>query len=331
MLFVRGFEPFRCKMWSNREYGQRDPFNATLIDVSTFSASVMSAGTLRMPEFRCGEMSNARIEWTRWLRGIDNVFAAGEITDPLKKKQFLLAWGGLQLQDVFYGIPGADGSANDPDVYKTAVDALTRYFSPKQHETYERYKFWSLKIEPSETTGRFLHRVRQQASNCNFGDSAAKSREIGIIDKVIESAPPQLKEMLLQKEKLTLSGLEKAVNSFCAVKEQTVLMTSNDREIFVRKVRDKNEEHLEPKRECGNCGYKNHDTGDERCPALEARCRRCGHHGHFALKCRSLSGDRSDPSDVEQPSTSRGFRSVQQDSDEGSTDFSIGNRRWLSG
>lgn len=159
------------------------------LNSSSMNAAAMSAATLRMPEFHCQTMSQSTIrdEWTRWIRGAKNVLAAAEVNDPLKKKQLLLAWGGLQLQDVFYSIPGADGIEGDPDEYQTAVDKLTKFFSPKHHDTYERHKFWSLNIDQGENIDRFLHRVRQQANNCNFGSTTEESREISIIDKVIGS------------------------------------------------------------------------------------------------------------------------------------------------
>lgn len=277
-------------MSSDEEYGQYARPHMTL-DTSVVNAAIMSAGTLKMPEFKCREMkqTSVRDEWTRWIRGAQNILAASEIDDPLKRKQLLLAWGGLQLQDVFYSIPGADGYEEDPDVYKTAIDALTKYFSPKHHDTYERHKFWSMKMENGESIDKFLHRVRQQANDCDFGNSVARSREISIIDKVIASAPPQLKERLLAKEELTLETLEKIVSSFQAIKEQSKLMSScEDKEIFVNKLNDRYGEDTKRSKGCDRCGYTNHDTNDKRCPAMKAKCHKCGVFGHFQSKCKTF-------------------------------------------
>lgn len=276
-------------MSSDEEYVPRNRSYVSL-NTSASNAAMMSAGTLRMSEFKCREMkqTSVRDEWTRWIRGAENILAVSEIDDPLKKKQLLLAWGGLQLQDVFYSIPGADGSDEDPDVYKTAIDALTKYFSPKHHDTYERHKFWSMKMENEENIDKFLHRVRQQASGCNFGNSASRSREISIIDKVIESAPPQLKEELLAKEKLTLESLEKTVSAYQAIKDQSRLMSSaGDKEIVVNKVNDRYREDTRRNKTCERCGYTNHDTNDLRCPAMKAKCHNCGAFGHFQSRCQS--------------------------------------------
>uniref|UniRef100_A0A336M636 CSON004694 protein n=1 Tax=Culicoides sonorensis TaxID=179676 RepID=A0A336M636_CULSO len=295
---------------SSDQDDDHDPNATFMMNASTMSAAIMSAGNLKMSEFKCRDMqqSSLRDEWTRWIRGTENVLAAGDVTDPVKKKQLLLAWGGLQLQDVFYSIPSASGDANDPDVFKTAVDALTKHFSPKQHDTYERHKFWSMKIENGESIDKFFHRVRQQANNCYFGSSRAKSREIGIIDKVIASAPPQLKEMLLQKPKLDLEILEKTVNSYQAVKEQARLMSSSsEKQIFVNKLNDRFDNR---NRECERCGYKNHKTNDKQCPALKSKCFECGNVGHFANMCRRRK--RPSSSNYPRPSSVKRFRSVRQ-------------------
>lgn len=89
------------------------------MNTSTVRAAIMSAGSLKMSEFKCREMPQSiiRDELTRWIRGAKNILAVGEVTDPLKRKQLLLAWGGLQLQDVFYSIPGAEGHEHDTDVF----------------------------------------------------------------------------------------------------------------------------------------------------------------------------------------------------------------------
>lgn len=47
------------------------------------------------------------------------------------EEETAIVWGGLQLQDVFYSIPGADETDEYSDVYPTAIDKLTEYFSTR--------------------------------------------------------------------------------------------------------------------------------------------------------------------------------------------------------
>lgn len=303
------------------------------------TAAIMSASHLKMPYFMCKEMTQTKVrdEWIRWHRGMLNIFAAGEITNPEKRKQLMLAWGGFELADVFYAIPGADGGDDDPDVFKTAVDALTKHFAPKQHDAYERHKFWDMKIESNEAIDKFLHRIRKQAVLCNFGTSAEKSREISIIDKIIASAPIPLREKLLQKEKLTLSIVEKTVNSYQAVKEQSKLMTAgNEKEIFVNEVSNR---YGRNSQECSRCGYRDHDANDYKCPALKARCHRCNNMGHYQTKCTSRGQKRTASTALPQSSSNkrfqrrqpsdryqRGFHSVKQiETQEDELDFNVYN------
>ncbi len=56
--------------------------------------------------------------------------------DQNKLKSKLLHLGGLELQDVFFGIPGANAAENEENnikVYDIAISKLDEYFSPKRN------------------------------------------------------------------------------------------------------------------------------------------------------------------------------------------------------
>lgn len=168
-----------------------------------------------------------RKEWMRWKRNFEVIVAASEEKNATKLKNILLAKGGLELQDLFYSIDGADvveDKEKGINPYKTAIDKLDQHFSPKQHDSFERNEF--CKLSPavhdgaSETLSKFLMRCSEQAKLCDFGKTSAESRELRIIDKVIYYAPTELREKLLHEEKLTLEQLTRMVNSFESVKLQ---------------------------------------------------------------------------------------------------------------
>ncbi len=56
-----------------------------------------------------------------------------------------------------------------------------------------------MKMEEDEDFDKFLIRIRREAYKCNFGDNKNESKEINILDKIIEVAPNEIKEKLLEK------------------------------------------------------------------------------------------------------------------------------------
>lgn len=171
--------------------------------------------------------TQTRIEWMRWKRNFEVIVAASDEKNSTKIKNILLAKGGLELQDLFYSIEGADvveDIEKGVDPYHLAK--LDGHFTPKQHDSFDRNEF--CKLSPSitnegkrETLGKFLMRCADQARRCNFGKTETESRELRIIDKVIYHAPAELREKLLQKEKLNLAQLTRIVNSFESIKLQS--------------------------------------------------------------------------------------------------------------
>nr|XP_029711415.1 uncharacterized protein LOC109398172 [Aedes albopictus] len=171
-----------------------------------------------------------RSEWIKYKRNFDYIVAASGESDKTRMKNLFLARAGPDVQEVFASIPGADvpeDKENGVDPYAVAMQKLDAYFSPKQHETFERNVFWTLKPSPEETLEKFMLRCQDQASKCNFGSTAMESRAISVIDKVILFAPSDLKEQLLQKDSLNIDEVAKIVGSYESVKHQAQQMNQS--------------------------------------------------------------------------------------------------------
>lgn len=225
---------------------------------------------------------------------------ASSITDSQMKKIQLLAMGGLELQNVFDGIPGADeDSEESADPFAVAKAKLDNHFSPKQHESFERYLFWAMSPETEEPIEKFVERVQQKAEKCTFGKTVLESRQIAVVDKIIQFAPGDLREKLLEREHLTLDDCIKIVNSHQAVKYQASKMNGKS---TVQSPIDVQRMYASSSRtnfrqsgivgrnspRCTKCGYNQHKAG-ERCPAANQMCMRCRGIGHFKVVCRSSS------------------------------------------
>ncbi|XP_055590210.1 uncharacterized protein K02A2.6-like [Uranotaenia lowii] len=237
-----------------------------------------------------------RYEWIKYKRNFDFIVAASGETDKTRIKNIFLARAGPDLQEVFASIPGADVAENGNegiDPYAVAIQHLDAYFSPKQHETFERNVFWTLKPNPEETIGKFMLRCQDQASKCNFGSTAQESRAISVIDKVILFAPNDLKEQLLQKDALDIDQVAKIVSSYESVKHQAQLMnmsSSGASESFRINSDERssiNQIRFPSFNECRRCGNDKHRANDLKCPARKKECGKCKRMGHYAVKCRT--------------------------------------------
>lgn len=287
----------------NRGPNQNDTQNQVLV-VQT--AASFNPAAYNLPQFRFKHLpsSEVRSAWNGWIRGFERVMKASSITDESMKKIQLLAMGGLELQNVFDGIPGADveseESANPFIVAKAKLDA---YFSPKHHESFERYLFWTMSPESDEPIEKFVERVQQKAGKCTFGKTVLESRQIAVVDKIIQYAPGDLREKLLERENLELDECIKVVNSHQAVKYQASKMNgkpavqtptdiqrtyaSSSRRNFGQP-ESRPESFDQNSSRCTKCGYIQHKEG-VRCPATNQLCMRCRGIGHFKVVCKSFS------------------------------------------
>lgn len=131
-------------------------------------------------------------------------------------------------------------------------------------------------------------RCTEQASKCNFGRTAAESRAISVIDKMILFAPSDLKEKLLQVEDLNIDEAAKIISSHESIKLQAQVMgqaqlEDMDATAGVNKIQHR--PHRGPPPKCTRCGYTDHASTDRNCPARNRQCSKCGANGHFAVMC----------------------------------------------
>lgn len=247
-----------------------------------------------LPHFKYKHLpaSEVRNAWTNWIRWFESVMAAANVWDGHTRKMQLLAMGGLELQGVYFGLPGID-DPDDPqaDPYEVAKDKLSQHFAPKHHDSFERFLFWSLAPEEGESIDKFALRVRQRAEKICFGKTETESRHIAVIDKIIQYTSDDLRQKLLEKETLTLDDTTKIVNAYQSVRYQSARMTNKGIENHVNRLttdaraNTRNNQSVRGPR-CNRCGFKLHLEG-ELCPAAGKTCLRCGKVNHFRSVCHT--------------------------------------------
>ncbi|XP_055614510.1 uncharacterized protein LOC129760858, partial [Uranotaenia lowii] len=190
---------------------------------------IFSPGPYNLPQFKFAHLPASGIKkaWTSWIRWFENVMDATNITESLSRKAQLLAMGGIELQAVYYALPGMDDTlASGADPYQEAKQKLDEHFSPKHHECFERSEFWDMAMDIDETIENFIPRVQQKAETCNFGKTEMESNQIAIIDKIIKHAPEDIRRKLLEKADLTMDQVIRTIVSHQAIKYQVSQMNS---------------------------------------------------------------------------------------------------------
>ena len=237
------------------------------------------------------DKSVVRNEWQKWLRSLKLYLDAEDITDAKKKKSKLMHLGGVQLQEVIYSLPGA--IVEEGDVFDVLVKKLDEYFSPKRNSTFERHLFRSIKPENGEDFKKFILRVRQQASKCQFGENKQDVININIKDKIIDKwASLDLRKRLLEKE-YALDEVLEMCNIHEQINHQSDSMASSSQLMGItgiNKVQSNQVKSFDGS--CYRCGKNGHDGRSLRCPARNMNCNKCSLKGHFAIKCRTGLGKR---------------------------------------
>lgn len=81
-----------------------------------------------LPHFDVSDVTGIASKWQRWRRAFE-LYATGKgIEGAAQAKALLLHTAGMDVQDIFFTLPEGTGD----NVYAKALNALDKYFRPKQ-------------------------------------------------------------------------------------------------------------------------------------------------------------------------------------------------------
>ncbi|XP_064469299.1 uncharacterized protein K02A2.6-like [Ornithodoros turicata] len=212
--------------------------------------------------------------WKTWRAEYDLFAVATHLTQQPSKVQaatFLVCIGdvGRRIFDTFVFENEAD--KQNVEVVRTKFEA---YMKPTVNLTYHEFVFGKRDQKEGERFDDWLTELRTLARNCEFGDFEQRMLKSRIILGV--------KDQQLQRKLISDNPSFTKVLECCRTQEM-----SKERfmEIRKEKVPDGAEVNgLATCTSCGNCGYKEHRSGN--CPALGKQCSKCGLRNHFAKVCR---------------------------------------------
>jgi len=224
------------------------------------------------------------------------------VTDKTQKRALLLHLVGPEVQQIFETL---DNTGRDND-FDTAVEKLNGYFKPKKNVTFERHKFNSEEQKSDESVQDFATRLKQLALTCEFDDGNERIRD-QIVQKCTSTV---LRRKFLCEKTLTLEKVLELSSTFERAQDSAQKIENgkhngqppegdNAYRLFRRNSKPHNTarsfQPQNPSVECYNCGRKGHLSKDPKCPAKNAKCRKCQHRGHFAVKCRTTQNKKSQP------------------------------------
>lgn len=219
--------------------------------------------------------SEMGLNWQKWRDAFYLFLQVNEVTDPIKKKLFLLHYGGIELQSIFNNLPDIDPNVSAfNDIFKIAIDKLNNYFLPKKCRTYERLKFRGIS-QGEDNFDEFLLKLRTQASKCELKGEAF---ELYMIDQIVEKCKSEeMRKRLLEKER-SLDEVIRTAKAFELSSQQSKLYKSNEPSSSINIVtKDVT---------CYKCGKQGHLSSSDQCPAKSRFCKNCSQKGHFAIMCK---------------------------------------------
>ena len=190
----------------------------------------------------------------------------------------------------------------DEEADKKKVDKIMKkfeaYCTPRKNVTWDRYVFNSRSQQPGERIDQYVTDLRSKAAQCEFGtltDSLIRDR---IVCGVLSD---RTRSRLLKDAGLTLDG---AID-ICRADEATAARMKSlatgekdpsDKDLDLKLLKkgtmnshagDRQGQRTGAKqqKQFGNCGGRH--TPQQKCPAIDTKCYKCGRRNHYAKVCHT--------------------------------------------
>ncbi|XP_065204609.1 uncharacterized protein K02A2.6-like [Planococcus citri] len=241
--------------------------------------------------------TSASSEWIRWKRAVDLYILSKGYTDDKQKQATLLSLGGMDLQDIYYAIPGNETKSDEETWYQQTIRLLDAYFIPKSNVTYERYVFSKIIQRPDELTEQFINRLRRQVTKCEYSDEDAQ-----LCQQIVAGCcNGEIRKECLEKRVLSVGAIQEIAQKIETVSSQLSAFEPKSTPASIPGVNSINRiassnstRSNDSKISCYGCGSSKHRTKDDSCPAVGKECHFCHKIGHFDSVCHAKKNQKED-------------------------------------
>ena len=277
---------------------------------SSSSSSSLSAPPVPAPtpislpnfsEFELHPRETAPTRFEKYVKRLDNLFVATNITRATQKRAIFLHYVGEETCDVVDTLVIPEPPEGS-DEYQTLLRALADHFEPQKCVDHHVYVFRQETQKAGENITEFYTRLRLLARKCEFTDPPLEIKR-----QIIQGTTSVRLRRKTIEQGLSLEKLLKTARAMETADEQTSEMEKQHSHAVVHnrnKIADK-----KPKRDarpkagshhtkCGLCGGNYPHQGN--CPAQGKNCHNCGKPNHFSWVCRSKPNGQSKPTNSNQ-------------------------------
>ena len=264
------------------------------LDMAEGTVTVISEGRiLRTLPFRPTEdqLSTGKL-CEDWLESIEREFRFFRVANPLDRKDALIIYEGSEIARLEKSLPDPEDPRKELDEYQKLRIKLNEYFLPKKNKHYARFIFLKTRPEAGEATVVYATRLRENAHECEFGDT----NDERILEQLIQTIE---NEQLIQKcisKSWTLQQFLREAGQIEDISIQVHDMKADTAYWGIAKVmphrrnqkprQPEYHERVESVEYCTYCGLTRAHPRGKHCPAYGTQCNICKKFNHFSSVCR---------------------------------------------
>ena len=128
----------------------------------------MAVSLCKPPDPVSFSSGNAARNWQDFVEQLQWFLAGTESNDKSNavKIGIMLTHAGKEAREIYKTLPWE--SPEDNMKFDKVLEAFKNYCQPRKNILFERYKFWSLKQQDSESVDAYLTRLKLQSDHCEY-------------------------------------------------------------------------------------------------------------------------------------------------------------------